>query len=247
MEAILEKLGIADYEFLTGIIPSRFNFINPKKLKEALERLKSNPTKENKCELMQTLEKEIRFLGSADIAYLIRYLFSKEPGVPFREIVNDVAKSLKISITKLGTDEELLKDIVEKYTTGRFQQLDREHQQQLLRESGVSKEHAEDFVKQHTKNISIPLMIKLLGIKSVQKIVTDIVIATISNYIGKNAATKLITEVMKKFPVWAEWVGPAMWAITIGWLVFDIQGPAKRKTTPIILYLGLCVIREENL
>jgi len=173
-------------------------------------------------------------------------MFSDEPGVQFQEITQDVAKALKINISKLGTDEEVLKDIVEKYTTRKFQSLDREKQQELLRKSGASKKDTEEFLKKHAKNISIPIMIKLLGVKAVQKLVTDIVIATISSYIGKKAATKLITEVMKKFPVWGEWIGPAMWVISVGWIVFDIQRPAERKTVPIVLYLGLCIIREEN-
>ena len=47
-------------------------------------------------------------------------------------------------------------------------------------------------------------------------------------------------------PWWLQWIGPAAWTLSVGWTALDLQGPAMRKTIPIVLYLGLCSMRERN-
>ena len=80
----------------------------------------------------------------------------------------------------------------------------------------------------------------------VQGLIKTIIFSTIARIIGSQLAAKLFTFLVGRMPWWVSWVGPAAWTLSIGWTAFDLQGPATRKTIPVVLYLGLCSLRERH-
>ncbi len=78
----------------------------------------------------------------------------------------------------------------------------------------------------------------------VEGIIKNVIFGTITRLLGRQLSARLFEMVAARFPWWVRWVGPASWAVSIGWTVLDLQGPAMRKTIPMVLYLGLCSIRQ---
>ena len=57
-------------------------------------------------------------------------------------------------------------------------------------------------------------------------------------------AEELFKNLAARFPWWAEWLGPIVWGLSLGWLAIDLQGSANRKTIPVLLYLGIVGLRD---
>lgn len=86
--------------------------------------------------LCNYLEKEIGYLGSANVAYIYRKFARRDAGAPFRSIVWATYKYLGVEPPKvLGSDREMLELLVERGTTEKFRQLPAEEQFEILRTS----------------------------------------------------------------------------------------------------------------
>ena len=89
------------------------------------------------------------------------------------------------------------------------------------------------------------MLIEAFNIVIVQGLIKTIIFGTIAKIIGQQLANRLFTFLVGRLPWWVNWIGPAAWTLSIGWTTIDLQGPAKRKTIPIVLYLGLCSMRQD--
>ena len=139
MQEVLEPLELADYHFLIGIIESPINLTDDQKLKSLLAAYEAEETPERRDALNRQLERSTRYLGSSDVAYFLRRWTTAEPGVPFHEIMRDVAGALKVKKPQVGTQREMLEDIVTQYATQQFAKLPDEEKQKMLENLGLSK------------------------------------------------------------------------------------------------------------
>lgn len=251
MQHVLANLRAADYVFLAEVIRSNVNLTDDTTLArfareyaDSEQAANAEATSSLKAKLDSKLEKEIRYLGSSDIAYMFRYFTGTEPGVPFRETIKDSAKALKVPLRKLGTDEETLRELVTTYATREFGRLTPDEQQELLVSLGVEREKAAKFVMKSAGVFAMPLLIQAFNTIVVEGLIKQVIFGTIAKLIGSQLSRKLFLFLAGRFPWWVQWIGPAAWAGSIGWTVVDLQGPALRKTIPVVLYLGLCSIRE---
>ena len=249
MRKLLTKLDAADFEFLFEIIRGRLSFTSDAKLRAAIDTLTSAAeTPDPLSHLHTLLEREIRYLGSSDIAYIYRKVTRRDTGagVPFREIIFDVYRKLKQKPPDaLCTEEELLETLVHAYATDRVQRLPVEEQRELLQSVGMSPGDVGSYLRDNASRFAIPALIQIAGAKVTQRVVTNAVIGTITQYVGRQTAKTLVGQLAARFPVWAEWLGPVAWGVTGLWTVYDLQGPAARKTVPATLYIGLCVLRDD--
>ncbi len=147
MQDVLSPLMPADYHFLIGIIEGPISLTDDLGLRALLAAVEKDDNEETRAALNQRLEREIRYVGSADLAYAFRYATGREAGVPFSEIVRNVAKTVKIKLSPLGTDREVLETLVQEYATKQFARLSPEEQQQLLESLGVYRDRAASFLK----------------------------------------------------------------------------------------------------
>jgi hypothetical protein len=245
MRDLLLPLQSADYLFLSELLPSPFNGMDDRALLEARERFEADPSTEHRAALVRRLEHAIRYLGSNDAAYFLRSLRGQEPGVPFQEIVRDVARALKVPPPPLGTDAEQVRHVVESYATKEFSGLSAAEQQELLVSLGVETDRAAAFVKKSAGVFALPLLIQAFGTIVVDGLIKRVIFGAIGKIIGRQLAMKLFDLIAKRFPWWVAWIGPAAWTMSLGWTAFDLLGPALRKTIPVVLYLGLCQLRAE--
>lgn len=246
MQAVLQTLERDDYAFLVGLIESPLNATDDQKIKQLYQAYEADASEGNRAVLDRQLEKSIRYLGSSEAFYWGRFVLGQEPGASFRTIIRDVGKALKIDTQSLGTDREILEGLVQDYATKQFAQLKPEEQQQMLEELGVEREKAARFIKHSAGVFALPLLIETFNLLIVEGLIKKIVFGTIAKIIGSRLAQQLLTFVIGRVPWWVQWIGPAAWTLSISWTVLDIQGPAMRKTVPIVLYLGLCSLRARH-
>ena len=248
MQDLLRPLTPADYAFLVGLIESPVNLTDDMGLRRDLAAFERAPDDAAAREaLVQRLEREIRYLGSADLAYLLRTLAGQAPGVPFGEIIQDVARALKVKLPpELGTDREKLRRLVETYATETFARLSPEAQREMLTNLGVEQDKAAAFIAKSAGVFAVPALVQAFNAVVVQGLIKTIVFGTIAKAVGRGLARQLYRLLASRFPWWVAWIGPAAWSFSVGWTVLDLQGPALRKTAPVALYLGLCELRRTS-
>lgn len=194
------------------------------------------------------IEKCIRYFGSSDIGYFKRYLLDdvEPPGKDINDIIVDVSRHLKVRPILLGSVEARLASLIKSTAERTFFTFSQEKQRALFDKAGLLKEQQKEFLKRINENkvLFYPILLSLLSYKTLKEIITGIAITIITNNIKKRTAQKILTRLGTKIPWWSEWLGPVVWTVSVGWLMFDIQSPAYRKTVPLLLYLGIVSLRN---
>ncbi len=241
MRDILHPLNAADYHFIVSIIKGP-----RQRTMESLVDSVGAGDEDAREELCVILEHEIRYLGSGDIPYQARKLLGMVPGVPLRVIIRDTGKVLKVPVRRLTTDRELLLGLAEDYATAEFARLDPAEQQSMLENLGIDRQRAAAFLKQGAGVFAVPVMIEAFGLIVVQGLIKTVIFGIIAKVIGQQLASRLLAFLFSRVPWWAGWISPMAWALSAGWTAISLQGPARRKTVPVLLYLGLCAMRENE-
>lgn len=246
MQDVFQPLELPDYFFLAGLIESNVNLTYDQRLRSLLAEYERAGSPSARADLDQHIEGEIRYLGSAEIAYLARYVMGREPGVSLQEVVRDAARALKVTPPQLGSTREQMESVVEQYVTQQFAGMPREEQQKMLEGLGVQQDKAAAFLKRSAGVFAVPALVEAFGIIVVDGLIKSVIFGAIGRLIGQRLSMQLFQFIAGRFPWWLRWVGPATWTASIGWTVIDLQGPALRKTVPIVLYLGLCSMRRHG-
>jgi len=136
----------------------------------------------------------------------------------------------------------LVKAVVEKELLSKTP----EELRKAFRDFGIGEaktEHILDFIKKNGKVAVLPILLEIAGPVLTLTIIQAIVVSLITALVGREAAKAIVKEVIKRNPL-LNALGPVVWVISAGWLAFDLQGPAYRKTVPICLYLGVVALRD---
>jgi hypothetical protein len=245
MQAYLESLDPADLHFLVGLVESPVTLTNDAQLRSLAAAMDAGDP-DARVHLAAALEREIRYLGSSDVAYAFRSLTGREPGVSAEEILRDVSGQLKVPHPGPGTLEARLAHLAEAYATRAFADLPAHEQQRMLEELGVERDKAAAFLKRSAGVFALPVMIEAFNVVVVQGLIKTIIFGTIARIIGRQLAARLFAFLAGRMPWWVGWIGPAAWTLSVGWTALDLQGPASRKTVPVMLYLGLCAVRKRS-
>ena len=246
MTELLSVLTPTDFRFLTEIMESPVNQNEDSRFDELVTLLEEEDSPENREAVQTAFESSVRYLGSSEIMYVFRSLAGSESGVPFQEIVRDVARTLDLDTPLLGSDREIVEKLATDYATKQFANLSPKEQQKMLEDLGVEREKAAAFIKRSAGVFALPMLIEAFNYVIVQGLIKTIIFGTIGKIIGSQLAAKLFAFLFARMPWWVSWIGPAAWTLSIGWTTIDLQGPAKRKTIPVVLYLGLCSLRQRN-
>jgi uncharacterized protein YaaW (UPF0174 family) len=244
MKSVLEKCHKADFEYLSDVLDSYVSFTNDSKRKELLN-LFDNPRA--KSELVTLVDQQIRYYGSADLAYLKRIIASDgDGGVSAEEVIEDVCAKLKVSLKHGGSNELRLEKMVNAVVEKELLSKTPEELSAAFKKIGVGNaDH--DLIMEHLKSNGkaavLPILLEVLGPKVAMGIVETIIVALIAKFIGQKAAQQLVKELIKRNP-WVNVLGPVIWVLSSLWLAYDLQGPAYRKTVPICLYLGIVALRD---
>lgn len=244
MKSIIDKCEIKDLEYISGVLDSYVSFTDDKKRKDLLNKSVScEPSREK---LTTIIEKQIKYYGSADFAYLKRYLFNSDGGINSLEVIEDVCKKLNVKIKKGGSIEARLERLVNNVVEKDLVNKSPEELAKAFENIGVGDADIDqvlEHIKKNGKVAVLPILVQVLGPKITLGIIETIIVSLITQIIGREASKQLVKELMKRNP-WINSLGPILWVISGVWLAIDLQGPAYRKTIPISLYLGVVGLRD---
>jgi uncharacterized protein YaaW (UPF0174 family) len=248
LEDMLLTRGTADdYELIINLLNSRNPASANKQLIESLNYYRNNKSRSGIIEMAHIIEKEYKYFGSADVAYLLRKFFSGAGGVGANKIIDDVSKRLRVK-TKNGTVMDRLASLTKEHFESAVMKMSVEEQINFFRKEVRDEnkiKHIIYIINKHKDSI-IPFIIDVIGPEATAKLVEGIVVNSIKSIVGPQAARMIFKKMILKFPWWSEWLGPIAWTITTAWLVTDIQGPAYRITVPTTLYFGIISARNNN-
>lgn len=247
MKTILSKCEIADFQYICEVLDNYVSLTDDSKRKELAATYAKNPTNKNKEYLLLLVDKQIKYFGSSDVAYLFRSIFNDgDAGVSANELINDVCEKLKIPAKQGGSIElkleRLVKGVVEKELLSKSP----EELRKAFKDFGIGEAKTDqilDFLKKNGKVAVIPILLEVLGPTITLSLVQAIIISLITAMVGREAAKIIVKEIFKRNPL-LNALGPVVWIIGGAWLAFDLQGAAFRKTVPICLYLGIVALRD---
>lgn len=243
MESILSKCTKEDFNYLSEVLDSYLSFTDDSKRKALLA--KSDIHTQSKKQLIQLVDKQIKYYGSSDIPYLKREIFGSG-GVEAKEIVEDVCLKLKVNIKIGGSTESRLERLVNAVVEKELLSKSPEELSAAFKNMGVGdvdREHILEYLKNNGKVAVLPILVRILGPKITLGIIETIIVSLIAQIIGREAAKQLAKELMKRNP-WINAIESVLWVLSGVWLAFDLQVPAYRKTIPICLYLGIVALRD---
>ena len=232
------ELSKEDYAYLIQIIQGPFD--RCANLKKHLENVDSPDQRAILCE---ELEKKIRHLSSSNLAYHFRKAIGTEPGANVRYIIRDTARFLKVPLADRGTERDLLIQMAQGYAVDVFSKFTQAEQQQILESLGVERKRAIAFLKKAGGIFAAPVLLQAFGSLVVEGLIKTVLFGWTARLIGVKLATSLFAFLFARIPWWVHTIIPGAWTISIGLTALDLQGPARRKTVPILLYLGLSCIR----
>jgi uncharacterized protein YaaW (UPF0174 family) len=243
---VLLRAEEVDLEFIVGLLKGPLGFSADHAMDGALQAFAGSNTVQTKRALVETLDREIRYAASSDFAYLLRWLWTDHAGVSPERLLTDVSEKLGVKIRTIGPFEAKLQKLVRSVAEKELLTMTAEQQQELIATQGLGETSAKELlrhIKQKGPLSGLPLLITLAGREAGERIATAAVTRLITLIVGRHAALPLIKNLAIRFPWWADWIGPAAWALTGAWVAHDLQGPAYRKTIPVTLYAGLVSMR----
>lgn len=244
MKSIIDKCENEDFEYISNVLDSYLSFTNDKRRKELLAL--SGNCAHSRSELVSLMDKQIKYYGSSDIAYLKRAIFSDDAGLSASELVEDVCNKLKVKIKKGGSIESRLERIVNATVEKELLNKTPKELSKAFTDIGIGdtdKDHILDNIKKNGKVAILPILVKVVGPEVTLGIIETIITSLIAQIIGREAAKQLVATLLKRNP-WLNSLGPILWVLSGVWLTFDLQGPAFRKTVPVCLYLGIVGLRD---
>lgn len=244
MRAILRKCKPEDLDYVSRVLDNYVSLTNDSRRKELLNQAQASAAA--KEALIELLDKQIRYFGSSDFAYLARSIFDSDGGISANELIADVCEKSKVKIKLGGSVESRLEKLVTSVVEKELLSKSPEDLAKAFKEMGVEdidRETVMKHLKSNGKVAILPIIFQILGPKVALGIIETIIISIIAQIIGREAAKALVQEIVKRNP-WLNALGPWMWGVSAAWLAFDMQGPAYRKTVPICLYLGVVALRD---
>ena len=241
MKNILEHADREDFEFLARVLSSPVHLRATEKMFDILVRYREEPSDAKKEELVEVIERRIRYSGSADLAYAARWALRREPGVSTDQIIHDVAKRLKVAVPPIGPLEAKLEQLAEGVMARELFKMSAEEQRDLIRKQGLDPKATREALFRLRKHGPV-----FVVREAIEDLVTGLVTKAIGRLVGREAARHLITNLAGRFPWWTRGLGPAVWGVTGLWAVLDVQGPAYRRTIPAMLYISLIAVRGSH-
>ena len=188
------------------------------------ERYKSDPKKPTSY--ADLIADEIRLFGGNTFANLAR----GGVGVPYREVVCDVADKMKVSYNKVSTVERIELLIVQKIFEDSIEKMTEEDRQKLIKDLGIR-----GIPVGSSATMIMQAIIKMGGFKSYQ-IAVIVANSTAKFILGRGlsfAANASLTKIMSIF------AGPLGWVISSLWTLIDIAGPSYKTTIPCVIHVAM--------
>lgn len=172
----------------------------------------------------ELIAKEVRLFGGNSILNLFR-----KDGVPYQEIVEDVAKHLKVNFGK-DPINVIEQEILGKILSRAFEQMSEEERKIILDELGVT-----SFSTAGPAAAIATICAAKAGGFATYKLAAIVANAIAKAILGKGLSFAVTGQMMRTISVA---IGPIGWAITALWTAADLASPAYRVTVPCVVQLA---------
>jgi len=162
-------------------------------------------------------------------------------GVPYQEVVRDVAEKVDATVGEKSSEIKMERAILDRVIAEYFEQHGKDTDfgdvAEILKTHGASVDDVRKRVVAGGWTAgTLGLLINSIGERAVAKLVQEIVLAII----GKQAARAAALQAAR----FASFAIPMLNAVMVGWQIVDIAGPAFRKTVPTVLEVA--ILRMEH-
>jgi uncharacterized protein YaaW (UPF0174 family) len=195
-----------------------------------------NKNKGNPKLFVNAIYDEVREFGGNTFANLYR-----GEGVPYKEVVQDVAKNLKVQ--KRSSDLiELERQLLAKVLESAFEKLSEKERNEMFSELG--QKDFDPSIVLRLSTLKGPAITAILTtspylMQQIIKVLINQGVKTAAKNAGRFAGSRALSIL----------AGPVGWVIGGVWTAFDIAAPATRVTLPCVVHIAairLTKMNEEN-
>ena len=247
-----------DVQALIGLLRSKLSPSSRKLAGEypSLDAVPAAGTDE-RLELCRRIVSLLGWYGANSIAYTWRKVSQGDGGKAYLGILRDVVRLLNHRLPREHREKlpvatgvpELEQKTVEILLALQFHDKKTEEIVQILEESGLEREVAEDAARRYgpgLASVGLPILTKFLGKKTVMTIVQQMLVAIVGRFVGKEAASQMAKRIaikiaQKTLTRLISWVG---WALLASDLVMFATAPARRITLKVVPFLALSRVRK---
>ena len=255
----LERSKTEDVHALIRLLKSRFS----KRSLRLCERFKDveiipPPMTISRQQLSQEIVALLGWYGSNSIAYGYRKVRLRDGSKFYLGILNDVLrifnnrlpKKERRKLARTGGVPDLEQRVVEMLLALRFHKKSTQELIQILEESGLEREVAEDLATRYgpagLAGAGLPVLTKFLGKKTVMNIVQGLVVAIVGKFLGKEAAKQMakrlaVVLTQKGLRRMINWIG---WVLLASDAFLFLVSPARRITIKAVPFISLVRVRE---
>ena len=210
-----------------------------------------NISSNEKYKLAEKTVKQLGYFGSDSLAYMARSVFDDDAGIPYKEILQDVAELLnkqlerknRRDILTVGSVDDYERFICETLLHIQFEGKSSKDIEDMLADSGLdrkaAKEAAKEFAAFGMSGGSIIGLVKILGKRVVKDVIQRVIIWIVAKTIGREAAEAIAMKAVGKFAQFrvAAFISGVGWAL-LAWDGIRLGKQATRITTPCVSYIS---------
>jgi len=173
----------------------------------------------------ELIAKEIRLFGGNSVFNLLR-----KDGVPYEEIVQDVANHQKINFEKTDNIETIEREVLTKILARAFEEMSDEERRAILDDLGVY-----DLNLTGQAATAAIIAAARMGGFTTFKMTVIVANAIAKALLGRGIPVVTMAPFLQSIKVL---IGPVGWIVTALWTAFDLASPAYRVTLPCIVQLA---------
>ena len=219
LNPVLEQASNEELEYLVEIITKTFS----NSLEKTESYIQNYPDHQKYTKLLAA---EIRAFGGNSI---MNY-FRGGRGPEYKEIVCDVARKLKVPFNKHSDIERIENSIFETVLSKALEKMSDEEKRNLLKEID---DKANFSLSGAALTAAFVAIFKAGGVGSIKLLLVTV------NAISKLVLGRGVILWGVSYKMASLLAGPLVTALTAGWLVVDIAGPATRVTIPAVIYVAM--------
>jgi uncharacterized protein YaaW (UPF0174 family) len=173
----------------------------------------------------EIIAKEIRLFGGNSLFNLLR-----KDGVPYEEIVQDVASHQKVNFNSSDSVEIIEREILAKILSCALQEMSEKERKAIFDDLGIS-----NYSLGGPAATAAIIAAAKMGGFATYKLATIVANAIARALLGKGLAFGATAPLMQSISVL---IGPVGWVATALWTAYDLASPAYRVTVPCIVQLA---------
>lgn len=178
MIKILHKCEMEDLRYISDVLDSYISLTDDNRRKDLLCRADND--KSAMEDLVFLIDKQIRYFGSSDVAYMVRSVTRTDGGIGASEIIEDVCDKLNVKIKMGGSNEAMLERLVQSSVEKELLSKSPEELSKAFEKIGMGSSDRQQIIEHIEKNGKVavlPLIYQYVGAQAATGIIEAIAIS----------------------------------------------------------------------